>query len=164
MKYLVKVLDDNQYEIKSKTDAKHKPRGGNYIFVEGVDTAYPLMQENEDGSLEIIEFEAPKLLKEAYAKMDSDIVTDGAAIFQTNNRESMLVGVDELQLRVMAADMFTNDGEVTAVITESFETIGTELLTAEDIKKYYAEVLYTMFKSRRQHIGVYLAKKAELGV
>ena len=58
MKYLVKQIFEEEileYKVKQKTDGKHLPRGGGYIFVEGIETDYPKVITNADGNLEVVE-------------------------------------------------------------------------------------------------------------
>ena len=60
-KYLVRLILDADvvvgYEIKSQTTAKHFPKKGGHIFVEGVDTKHPKIEIDENGNLSIIEDE-----------------------------------------------------------------------------------------------------------
>lgn len=76
------------YEIKHKTTAIALPRGGNFIFVEGVDTEYPLLHTDEDGELSIIEDEKPKLVKQAYQAMTKDVFDEMERVFNTKSAES----------------------------------------------------------------------------
>lgn len=168
-KYLVKQIFDSEivtgYEIKQKTNARHLPRGGKHIFVEGVDTEYPKIDMNpESGSLSIIEDVKPKALKDAYKEMDDGIMQDGAAVFNSTSRTTMLASIDDFQLHVMAPELFTNDGEKTVIVTASFPSVKTPLNSEVDIKTYYSEVLYELLKKRRVKVKKYLDKKTELGL
>jgi len=167
MKYLVKQILDADvvigHEIKQQVTAKHLPRGGNYIFVEGVDTAYPKIEIDEDGVMSIVEDTAPKQLKEAWVAMDQAIVDDAVPIFKTTNRESMLVFVDDFQLRIMVPEMFVAAGEAAEVNTTTYGE-GEVLDTVEKVKGYYSEVLYDLLQKRRTKIGEYLQFKAGLGL
>ena len=168
-KYLVKQIFEGNtltgYEVKHQTTSKNLPRGGKFIFVEGVDTKYPIVDISLiDGSLSIIEDTKPKDLQTAFDTMDSGIINDGKAVFKSSSRTTMLVSIDDYQLHIMVPEMFVNDGEVTEFVTSSFPTVGTALTISADIKTYYAEILYDLLQKRRSKLATYVATKTGLGL
>lgn len=167
-KYLVKLIKDADvvigYEIKQKTDAKHKPRGlKDRIFVEGVDTKYPKVEISEDGTLSIIEDVNPKELKEAYETMDKEVADEAHKKIGTKNRESMLAFVDAFQLRVMLPEKYAPIGLLADVDIADF-SIGDPLDTPDKIKDYYSEILFQLDIYRLGKIKDYLTIKATLGL
>jgi len=162
MKWLLKKVNDN-WEICYRTDSKAKPRGGEYLLVEGASTKYPKLLTDENGLMTVIESNEPKQLAEAYVDMDEGIVADAAAIFGTSNRESLLAFVDDFQMRIMSPHLFLADEEFAQLNTASYGE-GEPLDTVEKIKGYYEEVLYDLLQKRRAKMGTYVATKAGLGL
>jgi len=85
MKYLVKVTtvdDAKTYEVKYKTEATHKPRGGSYIFLETED-------DLENPVVDIIEGEL--VLGEDPVKLIESLVTTKYHLMVRDIYEEMLV-------------------------------------------------------------------------
>ena len=167
MKYLVKQIKDADvivgYEVKQKTDAKHLPRGSNYILVEGVDTKYPKINIDIDGKLLIIEDTAPKELRKAFEEMDAGVVAESIPLLGTKNRETMIINILDMQFKVSMPELFVLDGLYAEVDSTSFG-YGEPLDSAEKIKGYYSEVLYELSTRRKVKRDIFNAKKAELGL
>ena len=167
MKYLVKQIKDASavvgYQIKHKTSAKHLPRGGSHIFVEGVDTEYPKMEIDVEGNLSIVEDAGPKELKEAFKSMDAAVVAESAPLLGTANRETMIINILDMQFKVSCPEKFVLDGLFAEVDSTTYG-IGEVLDTAEKIEDYYSQVLYELSSRRKDKRDIYKAKKLELGL
>lgn len=88
-KYLVEqIIEDGAIVdrvIRHKTNSSSLPRGGKFIFVEGVETNYPKLYTDSEGCMSIIEDEQPKAIKAAYDSMVSDIYDEMENVFSTRN-------------------------------------------------------------------------------
>ena len=89
MRYLVKQILDGDvvigHEIKHQTTSRALPRGGKFIYVEGVDTKYPKLETDKDGVMTIVEDTAPKQVKAAYDLMVKDVYAEMKSVFGTDN-------------------------------------------------------------------------------
>ena len=158
----VKTSEIESYSPKYITDSRSLPRGGGFVFVEGVETKFPKVFKDEEDKLSIIEDEKPRQLKDAWATMDSDIASNSVPVFKTTNRESMLVFVDSFQLRILASEKYAPLGLKAELEVEGF-SIDDELDTQEKIESYYKEVLFQLDMFRNQKIVDYLTLKDSLG-
>lgn len=154
-KYLVKQIFDAGvvvgYEIKHQTTAMALPRGGNFIFVYGVDTAYPKIQIDTDSNMSIIEDTAPKAIKTAYDLMVEDVYNEMENVFGTRNDVS--------------ASAFASTYE--AMLKRPLSYIDIELgladeaaVTAYAIARINASDAYGVFRLKR--INQYQAEKAAI--
>lgn len=181
MKYLVKVIYEEEtidvngtdmivktgnvldYVIKGSTDAMALPRGGEHIFINGVDTKFPTVVINqESGELEIIENENAKNLKSAYESMDTDIKKESALKIGTANIESLFAFVDAFQLRMMIPERYASLGLKVDIEIGDF-LVGDNLDTADKVKSYYTEILFYLDIHRLGKISEYIQTKAALG-
>lgn len=150
----------DSYVVMYQTSSAATPRGNEleeFIILDGPDTKYPIVDKNSD-PLVVIENAPAKTISDAWASMDSSIVTEAASVFSTTNRESMLAFVDSYQLRIIAASQYVSYGLQAHVNTASF-TVGDALDTEQKIKDFYTEVLVALDKDRDAKIAAYLAVK-----
>jgi len=166
VKYLVKQIFNSGvlvgHEVKHQTTAKHLPRGGNYIFIEGVNTKFPKLDVDIDDNMSIIEDANKILLKEAYVQMDTDVASEASLKTGTANRESMLAFVSAYQLRMSIPEKYVDVGLLAEIEIAGF-LIGDPLDDAIKIKVYYTEVLFYLDLHRMGKIKDYLNTKKSLG-
>ena len=73
MKYLVKKISDTNYKVLYITDAKHRPRGGEYLFIEAPKFEFPKVSIDQNGKLSIVEDTTIKTKKDKQRKFKKDI-------------------------------------------------------------------------------------------
>lgn len=155
----------DRYEPKYKVDKPVPARGKEVIYLEGPDLPpnQVKIELDEDGNPSVVEFTEVKEVQAKYVEMDEGIIADSAPVFKTTNRESMLAFVDSFQLRIMAADLYVNDGLLADIAIGEF-AIGDPLDTEEKIKSYYKQVLKDLDDKRNLKIADYLQYKAARGL
>lgn len=112
MKYLVKLIFETEevtigeetvvretttvasYLVKQLTNAKHKPRGGSYIFLESdIKLNHPIVSTNGEGELILIEDPAKQVelsVTDLYKIMQTEVLNQMSIVFGTANTDSAL--------------------------------------------------------------------------
>jgi len=92
MKYLVKKIVSGEvvsYQVKQSTDAKHRPRGGGYLFLEtDLDLISPIVATDAKGGLILIEDPTKDLERQVtgkYQEMVADVYAQMLIVFGTKN-------------------------------------------------------------------------------
>ena len=158
MKYLVKVntVDDEvSYQVLHITTAKHKPRGGKFIFLKSeTKLNYPVVDTDENGKLFLKEDpakEVEKLVTDEYQLMVEEIYTEMKNVFGTTNDVS--------------ASAFAATWEAMAKRPNKYIDPELGLTTKAEVEAYaFAKVEeadnYGKFRLKR--IAKYKAKKAQI--
>lgn len=79
----------DSYKVKYKTEARHKPRGGDYIFIETeVNLASPIVELDEDGRPTLVENPTELLNAQVsvkYNELVTDVYAEMSTVFGTTN-------------------------------------------------------------------------------
>ena len=129
MKYLVHKSEDT-YIVKYKTDSTALPRGEGYLFAEGVDTDYPIITEDEEGNLVVVENETPKLIKAAYDSMVAHIYAEMLTVFGTSNDASAAAFAATYEAMKARPESYV--GKLGLTTKEEVEAYATAKLLASD--------------------------------
>ncbi len=164
MKWLVEVKRNEEGDIIERkplfrTDENVRPRGRETILVDGVDTKYPLLEEDQEGNFSIVENSNEKTVSDAYIEMDEGIVTDLAPVLQTKVKDGMFREVDTAQLYLLDPETAASKGLKARLEIASF-LIDDPLDTAEKIREYYLAILWEVHDRAMIRVVNYMTTKA----